>query len=152
MKKIFPLVLAAVVFVAALVLLQPPPSRAVVVAAYDLKAGHVLRDADLIVRSVPASNLPADVVSKKDALIGQPLRLDRGQGDVIRVSHTGNLVTLLPNERAISVRVNDASGVSGLLAPGQLVGVVITMPVSTPDNRSGAFSKATIENLRVFVY
>ena len=37
MKKIFPILLAAVVFVIALVLLRPAPSRLVVVAASDLR-------------------------------------------------------------------------------------------------------------------
>ena len=47
MKKVFPLVIAAIVFVIALVLLRPAPSRMVVVAAFDLRAGHVLQEADL---------------------------------------------------------------------------------------------------------
>jgi len=43
MKKAFPLVIAAIVFVIALVLLRPAPSRTVVTAAYDLRAGHVCK-------------------------------------------------------------------------------------------------------------
>jgi hypothetical protein len=76
------------------------------------------------------------------------LRIDRGKGDVIRTSHIGNLVTLEANERAISVRITDQNGVSGLLTPGQLVGVIATIPQDNADV-SGTFSKATIEGLRV---
>jgi pilus assembly protein CpaB len=128
MKKAFPLVIAAIVFVIALVLLQPAPSRTVVTAAYDLRAGHVLQEADLTLMSVPDDVLAVDVITDKAMLIGQPLRIDRGQGDVIRASQLGNLIAVEKNERAIAVHVTDASGVAGLLVPGQMVGVIASIP------------------------
>jgi len=128
MKKAFPLIIAAIVFVIALVLLRPAPSRTVVTAAYDLRAGHVLQDEDLILMSVPDDVLAVDVITDKAMLIGQPLRIDRGQGDVIRASQLGNLITVEANERAIAVHVTDASGVAGLLVPGQRVGVIASIP------------------------
>ena len=128
MKKVFPLVIAAIVFVIALVLLRPAPSRTVVAAAYDLRAGHVLQEADLTLMSVPDDVLAVDVITDKAMLIGQPLRIDRGQGDVIRASQLGNLIAVEKNERAIAVHVTDASGVAGLLVPGQMVGVIASIP------------------------
>ena len=128
MKKVFPLVIAAIVFVIALVLLRPAPSRMVVVAAFDLRAGHVLQEADLELMSVPDDVLAVDVLTDKAMLIGQPLRIDRGQGDVIRASQLGNLIAVETNERAIAVHVTDASGVAGLLVPGQMVGVIASIP------------------------
>ena len=122
MKKAFPLVIAAIVFVIALVLLRPAPSRTVVTAAYDLRAGHVLQEEDLTLMSVPDDVLAVDVITDKAMLIGQPLRIDRGQGDVIRASQLGNLIAVEANERAIAVHVTDASGVAGLLVPGQTGG------------------------------
>ena len=148
MKKIFPIILAAVVFIVALVLLRPAPSRMVVVAATDLRAGHVLADSDLTTMSVPDSALATDVITDKSLLIGQPLRIDRGQGDVIRASQVGNLIQVQPNERAVAVKITDSTGVAGLLVPGQEVGVVASIPQTNSGN-SGVFSKATIEGLRV---
>ena len=148
MKKIFPIILAAVVFIVALVLLRPAPSRMVVVAATDLRAGHVLADSDLTTMSVPDSALATDVITDKSVLIGQPLRIDRGQGDVIRASQVGNLIQVQPNERAVAVKITDSTGVAGLLVPGQEVGVVASIP-QTNSGDSGVFSKATIEGLRV---
>lgn len=148
MKKLFPILMAAVLFLVAFVILRPAPSRMAAVAAYDLKAGHVIVEQDIELKPVPAELLADDAVSDKALIIGQPLRIDRGKGDVIRASHLGNLVTLQPNERAISVRITDANGVSGLLTPGQLVGVIATIPQENSDV-SGTFSKATIEGLRV---
>ena len=152
MKKIFPIVIAAIIFIVALVLLRPAPSRVVVVAATDLRAGHVLTDSDLTLMSVPESALAQDVVSDKSLVIGQPLRIDRGQGDVIRASQVGNLIQVQPNERAVAVKITDSTGVAGLLVPGQEVGVVASIPVQNGENGSsdsGMYSKATIEGLRV---
>ena len=128
MKKAFPLVIAAIIFIVALVLLRPAPSRTVVTAAYDLRAGHVLQEEDLTLMSVPDDVLAVDVITDKAMLIGQPLRIDRGQGDVIRASQLGNLIAVEANERAIAVHVTDASGVAGLLVPGQRVGVIASIP------------------------
>lgn len=141
MKKAFPLVIAAIVFVAALVLLRPAPARMVVVAAYDLRAGNVLQEQDLTLMSVPDDVLAVDVITDKAMLIGQPLRIDRGQGDVIRASQLGNLIAVAANERAIAVRVTDASGVAGLLVPGQMVGVIASIPQQDTDvTTSSAYS------------
>ena len=120
----------------------------VAVAARDIKAGHVIAEEDIELKPVPAELLPSDVITDEAVVLGQPLRIDRGKGDVIRTSHIGNLVTLQANERAISVKITDANGVSGLLTPGQLVGVIATIPQDNADV-SGTFSKSTIEGLRV---
>jgi pilus assembly protein CpaB len=145
MKKVFPLVIAAIVFVIALVLLRPAPSRMVVVAAFDLRAGHVLQEADLELMSVPEDVLAVDVLTDKAMLIGQPLRIDRGQGDVIRASQLGNLIAVEANERAIAVHVTDASGVAGLLVPGQMVGVIASIPQQ--DTNSTTSSAYTVDGV-----
>ncbi|MBN2116302.1 MAG: Flp pilus assembly protein CpaB [Anaerolineales bacterium] len=149
-KKLFPIIIASAIFLTAFALLRPAPSRMVAVAARDLKAGHVLGEQDIELQSIPAEILAEDVVSDESLVLGQPLRIDRGKGDVVRLSQLGNLVKLEANERAISVRITDANGVSGLLTPGQLVGVIATIPHSSSNTEvSGTFSKATIEKLRV---
>ena len=69
--------------------------------------------------SVPDNVLASDVVTDKSLLIGQPLRIDRGQGDVIRVSQVGNLIQVQPNERAISVKITDETGVADCSSPAR---------------------------------
>lgn len=149
MKKVFQIAGAVIIFIVALVLMRPAPSRAVVVAATDLRAGHVLTDSDLALMSVPDSALASDVIADKSMLIGQPLRIDRGQGDVLRASQIGNLIKVGADERAIAVHVTDYSGVSGLLVPGESVGVIASIPVKDEKQEPGMYSKATIEGLRV---
>ncbi len=147
--KFLPIIIAIVIFIGALVLLQPAPSTAVVVAAYDLPAGRIIADSDVTLRSLPADAIPPDALNDTTLVIGQPIRIDRGQGDVIRESQIGEVIQLQPNERAIAVQITDPSGLVGLLAPGMEVGVVATITEDSYDGSSGSFTKATIEGVRV---
>jgi pilus assembly protein CpaB len=147
-KKIIPVILAILVFVVAFVLLQPAPSTSVVVAAHDLRAGHVLTESDVELRALPADAISPDTATDITAVIGQSLRIDRGTGDVIRSTQLGELITLQPDERALAINISDTTGIAGLLLPGQKVGVVATIANQAFDTQ-GFFSKAVIEGLRV---
>jgi pilus assembly protein CpaB len=147
-KKIIPYVLAIIVFFAAMLLLRPAPSKTVVVAAHDLRAGHTLVDGDLILQAMPASSVASDALKDTKQAVGQTLKLDRGQGDILRSSNLGELISLQPDERAVAVKVTDTTGLVGLLVPGQKIGIVASVPVQS-NTTQGTFSKATIEGLRV---
>jgi pilus assembly protein CpaB len=147
-KKIIPYVLAIIVFFAAMLLLRPAPSKTVVVAAHDLRAGHTLVDGDLILQAMPASSVASDALTDSKQAVGQTLKLDRGQGDILRTSNLGELISLQLDERAVAVKVTDTTGLVGLLVPGQKIGIVASVPVQS-NTTQGTFSKATIEGLRV---
>ena len=147
-KKIIPYVLAIIVFFAAMILLRPAPSKTVVVAAHDLRAGHTLVDSDLTIQPMPANSVASDALTDTKQAVGQTLKLDRGQGDILRTSNLGELITLQPDERAVAVKVTDTTGLVGLLVPGQKIGIVASVPVQS-NTTQGTFSKATIEGLRV---
>jgi pilus assembly protein CpaB len=147
-KKIIPVILAILVFVVAFVLLQPAPSTSVVVAAHDLRAGHVLTESDVELRALPADTISPDAATDIAGVVGQSLRIDRGTGDVIRSTQLGDLITLQPDERALAINISDTTGIAGLLLPGQKVGVVATIANQAFDTQ-GFFSKAVIEGLRV---
>jgi hypothetical protein len=53
-------------------------------------------------------------------------------------------MTLQPGERAIALKVDDASGMGGLIAPGDIVGLTAVIA-----NRDVIYSKATVEGFRV---
>lgn len=151
MKKVLPYLLAAVVFLFALALLRPPAQTQVVTAALDLPAGHTLTEGDLTLRSMPAEVLPAEgVITDPAQAVGQTLRVDRTAGDVILTTHLGeSQVALKPDERAVAVHVTDASGMGGVLKPGDLVGVSAVIFKQGMGEEAGIFSKTTIEGLRV---
>lgn len=172
MKRILPIIGAAIVFFVVFALLRPAPSANVVVAAADLKAGYVITGQDVIIQAMPTNIVPPDALLSLAEAEGQPLRFDRGQGDILRISQLGaSTAQIEPNERAIALKVSDATGVGGTLLPGQLVGVVAVinqqasassaaysfsapsgeaMPAIDPRAaQSGVYSKAAVEGLRV---
>jgi Flp pilus assembly protein CpaB len=172
MKRILPIIGAVLVFFVVSALLRPAPAANVVVAAADLKAGYVITDQDIVIQAMPTNIVPPDALLSLADAAGQPLRIDRGQGDILRASQLGaSTAQLEPNERAIALKVTDATGVGGTLLPGQLVGVVAVinqqasasasaysfsvspsgtaMPVDPRAAQSGVYSKAAVEGLRV---
>ncbi len=148
LKKVLPYVLAAIVFFLSLALMRPAPSKTVVVAAHDLSAGHVLTEADLKLQAMPQPSIANDSLTDIKAAVGQSLKLDRGSGDIIRSSNFGQMIPLQPNERAVAVKVSDTTGLAGLIAPGQEVGIIAAIPTQNLTS-AGTFSKVTVEGLRV---
>lgn len=148
MKKIIPAILALVAFVVVIVILRPSPTLEVVVAARNLTSGHALESADVQLEQIPKELVPADAFYRLDSVVGKTLSMDRTQGDLILPAHLGEAITLKPDERAIAVKVVDATGLAGLLREGDLVGVTITLFVQGT-GEMGAYSKVAIENLRV---
>jgi pilus assembly protein CpaB len=144
MKKYIPLLLAAVVFILAILLLQPEAKVQVVVLTADLPAGHVLADIDMAVRELPESFRPVDAIEKPSRAVGQTLKTDRSKGDILRQRHLGEPMTLEPGERAIAIKVDDASGMGGLIAPGDIVGLTAVIA-----SRDIVYTKATVEGFRV---
>jgi len=149
MKKLLPILLAAVAFIAVLLILSPTPQEVVLVAANDLSVGHVIEAGDVIVSSFPKDMVPEDAVYDPTEIVGMTLMDSRSQGDIIRKSNIGTEpMALAPNERAVAITVDNASGLAGLLRPGDLVGVIAVIE-SGSIGESGTYSKAAVENLRV---
>jgi pilus assembly protein CpaB len=138
------LVVAAAVFLLALFLLRPEATAQVVVLAADLPAGHTLETVDMVVREIPVSFEPVDAIAKPSDAVGKMLKNDHTAGDILRVRHLGQPITLKPDERAVSIQVDDASGMGGLIAPGDLVGITAVI-----FGNNIIYSKVTAEGFRV---
>ncbi len=126
-----------------------------------LPAGTLARDEDFIVKQVPADALPPGALtdtpevraSLRGALVrrfidpGVPVTVD----SVLRVRDRGFLAAVLePGTRAASLGVDELTGVSGLVWPGDRVDVILTQDLdsSTPLGRR-VVSEAMLENIRV---
>jgi Flp pilus assembly protein CpaB len=144
MKKYIPLFIAAAVFVLALFLLQPEGRVNVVVVMADLPAGHTIEEADVSVREIPQSFAPGDALSTTTQSVGKTIKTDRSRGDILRQRHLGEPFTLGPDERAVAIPVDDASGMGGMIAPGDLVGLTAVIY-----GNNLVFSKVTAEGFRV---
>lgn len=135
------------------------------VAAHPLPRGTLARDEDFTVRSVPSGSVStAAIPDTPDARIG--LRgslvrnfLDTGSlvtsEDILRPRERGFLASVLaPDSRAISINVDAASGVSGLIWPGDYVDVVMTQEPTTAGEEKnaqqhGALSETVAQNVRI---
>jgi pilus assembly protein CpaB len=128
------------------------------VAARPLKAGTLTRDEDF--RSEPLDSVPPtairDTADDRNRLQGSLVRknLDTGSPitseNVLLRGDRGFLASVLePGTRAISIKVDAESGVSGLIKPGDYVDVVLTQVAANADVARRALSETLLQNVRI---
>jgi pilus assembly protein CpaB len=130
------------------------------VAARPLPRGTLARDEDFTVRSVPPERVPAGAIRetpdskaglpgslvRKFVDAGNPVTLD----DILRPRDRGFLASVLaPDSRAITIKVDEESGVAGLIRPGDHVDVVLTQVFDKSDPGRRALSETVLGNVRV---
>lgn len=106
--------------------------RPVVVTAADLTFGQKLEPAMLRVVKYPKESVPAGAFSSVDSVVGQTTKVFLGAREpvtAIKLSSRGGGLSMLvrPTMRAASVEVNQVSGVSGFVLPGDRVDVLVTV-------------------------
>lgn len=130
------------------------------VAARPLPKGTLARQEDFTVRSVAPDGVPKGaILETPDSRIGLPGSLvrkfvDAGSPitleDVLRPRDGGFLASVLaPDSRAASIKVDEESGVSGLIRPGDYVDVVLTQLFEKKDVARRAVSETVLRNVRV---
>jgi pilus assembly protein CpaB len=134
------------------------PLTRYLVAARPLKAGTLTRDEDF--RSDPLDSVPSgairDTTDDRNRLLGSLVRknLDTGSPitseNVLPRGDRGFLASVLaPGTRAISIKVDAESGVSGLIKPGDYVDVVLTQVAEKADLARRALSETLLQNVRI---
>ncbi len=111
----------------------------VLVAKKNIAAGTPIERSMLTVKKYFKEFVPKDAVSVKDVtrILGVPPKVDIKKGEPILASHfreggVAGLSTrflsgaILPGERAITVRVDEETGVAGLIRPGDYVDIMGT--------------------------
>lgn len=129
-----------------------PDTVPVVVAAEDMTFGTRLTAAHLKVVEYPAAALPRGYYSDIDSVVDQSTRIFLLQGEPIlppKLSSVGGGLSLrIPEEmRAISLSVNEITGVNGFILPGDRVDILVTV-----DNAKGsnvAVTKTILQNIEV---
>jgi pilus assembly protein CpaB len=134
------------------------PLTRYLVAARPLKAGTLTRDEDF--RSEPLDGAPSgaivDTTDDRKRLLGSLVRksLDTGSPitseNVLPRGDRGFLASVLePGTRAISIKVDAETGVSGLIKPGDYVDVVLTQVAANADVARRALSETLLQNVRI---
>ena len=137
-----------------------PVTTGYLVAARPLPAGTLARDEDFAVRSAPPNLVPLgailDTADARTGLRGSLVRrfVDTGSPitseDVLRPRDRGFLASVLaPDTRAISIKVDAESGVSGLIWPGDTVDVVLTQVSDKADPAHRSLSEVIIHDVRI---
>ncbi len=102
----------------------------VVTAKVAIAPGTILTDQLIELRTIPMGARPADAISNVADVTGKTLAVGRAPGDLIVTSVLGEIAGAgIPAELpkghvALAIHVNLASGVAGLLRPGQTVTVI----------------------------
>ena len=130
-------------------------TKAVVVAAKDIPAGAALDKQSLEVKQWPAVAVPKDAMGSLDAAVGRVARVPVYVGEAIvpgRLARAGTSpgleARIAPGMRAMSVRINDVAGMSGLVQPNSRVDVLVSLRESN-GNHTEEVSKLFLENMRV---
>src|SRR4051812_46920559 len=137
----------------------PVPVVRYLVAARELPRGTFARDEDFAVESAPSDKVPTGAILEtpdvKAGLRGSVVRklLEKDSfvtlADLLRPRDQGFLANVLEaNNRAISIKVDAESGVSGLIRPGDFVDVVLTQVDEKTDVARRVVSETVLHNVR----
>jgi pilus assembly protein CpaB len=125
-----------------------------VVAKEDLSPGSTIKDTDVTVRDLPAASASPETFASPSDLVGRVVtgQVTKGQlvtsGLLARKGSLGGAQAMVPEGmRAVTLEVNEYSGVGGLLTPGSHVDVVQTIRGKSDDD--GTVARTIVENLTV---
>lgn len=126
--------------------------RDVVVTATDLTFGVKLDRAMLRIARYPKDAVPEGAYATLDSVVGQTTKVFMGAREpvtAIKMSSRGGGLSMLvrPSMRAASLEVNQVSGVSGFVLPGDRVDVLVT--VDPRNINEDAVTRTVLQNTEV---
>jgi len=125
--------------------------RDVVVSVTDLTYGTKLESTMLRIARYPKDAVPSGAYSQLDSVVGQTTKVfmaAREPVTEIKLSSRGGGLSMLvrPKMRAASIEVNQVSGVSGFVLPGDRVDVLITV---NPRHDEDAVTRTLLQSIEV---
>ena len=126
----------------------------VVVATKDVAPAVALSAGHLTVRQWPQDSAPPGKFARLEDVVGRVTAIPLATGEPVMESKLapkgvipGLTALLHPEKRAMTVKVDEASGVAGFLNPDNRVDVLVT--VDKGDFNKDPISKVVLQNLRV---
>ena len=126
--------------------------RNVIVTASDLTYGVKLDRAMLRMARYPKDAVPEGAYANLDSVVGQTTKVFMGAREPVtatKLSSRGGGLSMLvrPSMRAASLEVNQVSGVSGFVLPGDRVDVLVTVDPRNPNE--DAVTRTVLQNVEV---
>jgi pilus assembly protein CpaB len=125
----------------------------VVVAEKDMSEGALIDRMAVVVAQWPVQTIPPGALTSIDSVAGRVTRVAVFKGEVIvpgRLAPDGTgpglAVMIPPGKRAVSFRINDVSGIAGLIQPNSRVDIVVVMDGGA---EKGRMAKVFLENMRI---
>lgn len=124
----------------------------VVVASRDVTFGTKLSEEQLSLVQYPKKSVPRGAYSSVDSVLNKTSRVFIVEGEAILASKLSDVggglsVRVRPNMRAISLEINQVTGVSGFVLPGDRVDVITT--VKNAGGTNVAVTKTVLQNAEV---
>lgn len=131
---------------------EGPKTVPVVVAAKDMTFGTTLEDQHLRLVEFPEESVPGGAFSGIDSVLAQTTKVFVVAGEPILASKLsaiggGLSVRVQPHMRAISLKIDEVTGVSGFVLPGDRVDVLVTVQNAAGSNI--AVTKTVLQNVEV---
>jgi len=130
------------------------PTAPVVVAAKDIEVANALRVDQLTVVQWPKDGVPKGGFTSLEEAAGRVAVLPMGAGEPVlepklapQGTPAGMTALVSPGKRAMTVKVDEASGVAGFVVPNNRVDVVAS--INRGDFSKDPFARVVLENLRV---
>src|SRR5213594_4910532 len=127
----------------------------VAAAAHDLAIGRRIQADDLKLVTLDRKDLPRGVFVKTSDVVDRAVAVPIVAGEIVlngklapKGSGDGLTALIEPGMRAVSVQVNEISGVSGFIQPGTRVDVLFTRTFSNGD----AATITILQNIKVVAY
>ncbi|MBM4283670.1 MAG: Flp pilus assembly protein CpaB [Deltaproteobacteria bacterium] len=130
------------------------PSDQVVVATAEMEPGTAVTGRLISLATWPRELIPANAIRSLDRLEGRVVQTHVSKGEPLlstKLAPEGTAAglggLLKPGLLALTVRIDEVSGVAGFLHPGDLVDVLAELP--SPSGGGEHFSKIILQSLRV---
>ncbi len=131
-------------------------TRSVVLAAADINEGTLIDRVALTTAVWPVNMIPAGAYASIDSVAGRVARVNVFTGEAIvpgRLAPSGTgpglELKIPPGQRAMSVRISDVAGISGLLQPGSRVDVMVTIGSVDEEDENRQVAKLFMENMLI---
>ena len=129
------------------------PTGPVVVVQKDIAEGAAIDRSAVAVAEWPTHTIPAGAFTSIDSVAGRVARVPVFRGEVLvpgRLAPDGTgpglQVKITPGNRALSFRINDVSGIAGLVQPNSRVDIVVIMDGGAEKGRA---AKVFMQNMRI---